>query len=195
MRRLLTCLLLFISSHAALAATEDVFRRYQDRIVQVRILVAASGAKTGTGSGFVATPDGLIVTNYHVIADLVQQPGQYRGEILGADGSTATLSIIDFDAVHDLALVKSDLPQAKPFELHTGSLPTGMRVFSIGTPFDLGFTIVEGTYNGLLEQSLYEKIHFTGSINPGMSGGPAVLNNGRQSSQLFSPREICAGLT
>lgn len=179
MRSFLACLLLLIFNHAALAATEDVFRRYQDRIVQVRILVAASGAKTGMGSGFVATPDGLIVTNYHVIADLVQQAGQYRGEILGADGKLGKLELIDFDAVHDLALVKSDLPQPRPFELHTGSLPIGMRVFSIGTPFDLGFTIVEGTYNGLLEQSLYEKIHFTGSINPGMSGGPAVLNNGR----------------
>ena len=179
MRPLLSCLLLLIFNHAALAATEDVFRRYQDRIVQVRILVAANGAKSGMGSGFVATSDGLIVTNYHVIADLVQQSGQYRGEILGADGKLGQLQLIDFDAVHDLALVKSNLPQARPFELHTSSLPTGMRVFSIGTPFDLGFTIVEGTYNGLLEQSLYEKIHFTGSINPGMSGGPAVLNNGR----------------
>jgi hypothetical protein len=49
----------------------------------------------------------------------------------------------------------------------------------VGTPLDLGFTIVEGTYNGLLEHSLYEKIHFTGSINPGMSGGPALLPDGR----------------
>ncbi len=179
MRSFLTCLLFLVFNHAANAATEDIFRRYQNRIVQVRILVADSGAKASMGSGFVATPDGLIVTNYHVIADLVQQGSQYRGEILGADGKLGTLELIDFDAVHDLALVRSNLPQPQPFDLHTGALPTGMRVFSIGTPFDLGFTIVEGTYNGLLEQSLYEKIHFTGSINPGMSGGPAVLSNGR----------------
>ena len=100
MRPLFTSLLLLILNHSALAATEDVFRRYQDRIVQVRILVAASGAKTGMGSGFVATPEGLIVTNYHVIADLVQQNGQYRGEILGADGKPGKLELIDFDAVH-----------------------------------------------------------------------------------------------
>jgi len=38
---------------------------------------------------------------------LVQQSGQYRGEILGADGKLGKLELIDFDAVHDLALVKS----------------------------------------------------------------------------------------
>jgi len=38
---------------------------------------------------------------------------------------------------------------------------------------------VEGTYNGLLEHSLWQKIHFTGSINPGMSGGPALSSDGR----------------
>ncbi|MEZ5581942.1 MAG: hypothetical protein R3F37_03415 [Candidatus Competibacteraceae bacterium] len=39
-------------------------------------------------------------------------------------------------------------------------------------------TIVEGTYNGQLDKSLYEKIHFTGSINPGMSGGPTINRDG-----------------
>jgi serine protease Do len=44
----------------------------------------------------------------------------------------------------------------------------------MGYPYDIGLSIVEGTYNGMLEKSLYEKLHFTGSINPGMSGGPAL---------------------
>jgi len=87
--------------------------------------------------------------------------------------------LIDFDVVHDLAVVRASLPAHTGFELHPNPVPIGMRLFSIGTPLDLGFTIVEGTYNGLIEASLYEKIHFTGSINPGMSGGPTVLSNGQ----------------
>jgi hypothetical protein len=48
----------------------------------------------------------------------------------------------------------------------------------LGHPRDLGLTIVEGTYNGLLQHTLYPKIHFTGSLNPGMSGGPTVTQSG-----------------
>ena len=95
------------------------------------------------------------------------------------DGQRAPLQLIDFDVVHDLAVVQTKLPPRRAFVLHAGNPPIGLRLFSIGTPLDLGFTIVEGTYNGLLDTSLYEKIHFTGSLNPGMSGGPAVLRNGQ----------------
>jgi serine protease Do len=49
----------------------------------------------------------------------------------------------------------------------------------MGNPLDLGFTIVEGTYNGLVERSYNERVHFTGAINPGMSGGPAVTPEGK----------------
>lgn len=171
--------LFWLFSLPALAATEDVFERYQDRIVQIRVLEASSNAKAGVGSGFVASRDGLIVTNYHVVADLILHPAQYRGAVYTADNRLGSLQLVDFDAVHDLALVRTDLPLASPLALISRDLPIGTRVFSVGTPLDLGFTIVEGTYNGLLKQSLYEKIHFTGSINPGMSGGPALLADGR----------------
>ena len=164
---------------AAQAETQQVFSRYQDRIVQVRILESSSGSKAGVGSGFVAGANGLIITNYHVISDLVHKPEQYRGEVLTASGRVASLRLISFDVVHDLALVATDIQFSSHFPLATGPLEIGQRLYSIGTPLDLGFTIVEGTYNGLLETSLYEKIHFTGSINPGMSGGPALLPDGR----------------
>jgi hypothetical protein len=49
----------------------------------------------------------------------------------------------------------------------------------LGHPKDLGLTIVEGTYNGLLQHTLYPKVHFTGSLNPGMSGGPTLTQAGR----------------
>ena len=49
----------------------------------------------------------------------------------------------------------------------------------MGNPLDLGFTIVEGTYNGFVEKSYNPRMHFTGAINPGMSGGPAVTRPAR----------------
>lgn len=176
---ILFCLAWLAAAPSALAETQQIFSRFQDRIVQVRILESSSGSKAGLGSGFVASASGLIVTNYHVIADLVHKPEQYRGEVLTARGRVAPLRLINFDVIHDLALVATDLSFPDHFQLATAPLEIGQRLYSIGTPLDLGFTIVEGTYNGLLANSLYEKIHFTGSINPGMSGGPTILADGR----------------
>ena len=178
MRLPLMAFLLFFSLPTP-AATEDVFSRFQDRLVQIRILEASTGVQAGVGSGFFASSSGLIITNYHVISDLIQSPNHYRGEVVTTSGQRAPLQLVDFDAVHDLAVVQTTLPPHRAFDLHTTNLPIGTRLFSIGTPLDLGFTIVEGTYNGLLEASLYEKIHFTGSLNPGMSGGPALLSTGQ----------------
>ena len=164
---------------AATTETQEIFKRYQNRIVQIRILEASSGSRTSLGSGFVATPTGLIVTNYHVMSELVHKPEQFRAEAVRDDGTSVPLVLLNFDVIHDLAIVGTEVKQADYFDLETASIQKGTRVYSIGTPLDLGFTIVEGTYNGLLETSLYEKIHFTGSINPGMSGGPAILEDGR----------------
>jgi serine protease Do len=60
-----------------------------------------------------------------------------------------------------------------------GGLQKGERMFSMGNPLDLGFTIVEGTYNSLVVKSYGQRIHFSGAINPGMSGGPTVDTNGQ----------------
>ena len=80
--------LLFFSL-PTLAATEDVFSRFQDRLVQIRILEASTGVQAGVGSGFFASSGGLIVTNYHVISDLIQSPNHYRGEVVTTSGQRA----------------------------------------------------------------------------------------------------------
>ncbi len=166
-----------VPAHAT--ETQEVFKRFQNRVVQVRILETSSGSRAALGSGFIVSKTGEIITNYHVIAELVHKPQQYRAEIVYFDGHTEPLKLLNFDAVRDLAVVSGNAPSAFFFDLYAPPLQRGTRVFSIGIPLDLGFTIVEGTYNGLLENSQYEKIHFTGSINHGMSGGPAILEDGR----------------
>ena len=80
--------------------------------------------------------------------------------------------------VHDLALLKAEEPMGIP--LQTTDLPeNGTSLFSLGHPLALELAIVNGTANGLLETSLYDKIHFTGNINPGMSGGPTLDRQGQ----------------
>ena len=49
----------------------------------------------------------------------------------------------------------------------------------MGNPLDLGFTIIEGTYNGLVDRTYNDRVHFSGALNPGMSGGPTVSAEGQ----------------
>ncbi|GGD54684.1 S1 family peptidase [Lacimicrobium alkaliphilum] len=152
----------------------ELFGHYQSALFQIRMIEVESGNKSSIGSGFQVSEDGLMVTNYHVIADKVFYPEKYRIEYLTANGESGLLSLQHIDVVNDLAMVRRDtagsdfLPVAK-------HLPAqGDDIYSLGNPHDLGMIVVPGTFNGLKKNSFNQKIHFTGSINPGMSGGPTV---------------------
>ena len=159
--------------------TPAVFRRYAAQVLKLQVVEVRSGAKQVTGSAFFVTPDGLALTNYHVVADLVQDPQLYRAEVLASDGRTTTVRVVAVDVVHDLAVVQTGLSPAGWFRLAPLTIAQGLRLYALGHPGDLGIAIVEGTYNGRLPHTLYPRIHFTGSINPGMSGGPTITLDGR----------------
>jgi len=79
------------------------------------------------------------------------------------------------DVINDLALVRRDVEQEMQFFKLSQEAPhKGEQLFSLGNPHDLGMIVVPGTYNGLKKESFNDRIHFTGSINSGMSGGPVV---------------------
>ena len=156
----------------------ELFSVFQERVFQIRVIDKSSGKKSAIGSGFSIDSNGLFATNYHVVSDLVIEPDRYRLEYVDFDGATGPLTLRDIDVVHDLAIVSSDSVRTAFFSLNPYPLKKGSRIYSIGNPLDLGMTIIEGTYSGFIERSLYEKIHFSGSLNPGMSGGPAIDDKG-----------------
>ncbi len=172
--------------HAAQAqssAAETIYASAPPRLLQVRTLVVDAGRQISNGSGFLVTADGLAITNYHVVAQVALEPKTYRLEYVAADGSQGAATLLDVDLPDDLAIIRIDKHDAPFFTFDeramSGELPKGERLYSMGNPLDLGFTIVEGTYNGLVEHSYNERLHFTGALNPGMSGGPAVTADGR----------------
>ena len=69
------------------------------------------------------------------------------------------------DLPNDLAIVRLDKHDAPFFTFDktamAGDLPKGERLYSMGNPLDLGFTIIEGTYNGLVERSYNDRVHFS----------------------------------
>nr|WP_315729056.1 serine protease [Bradyrhizobium sp. SZCCHNS2015] len=165
------------------SGAEGVYASAPPRLLQIRTLVADAGRQTSTGSGFLVSADGLAITNYHVVSDVALEPKTYRLEYTAADGTHGEVSLLAVDLPNDLALIRVDKHDAPFFSFDKaaldGSLQKGERLYSLGNPLDLGFTIVEGTYNGLVEHSYNEHIHFTGALNPGMSGGPSVNTQGQ----------------
>ena len=170
--------LLASSNLAAQLATSAVYQQNRDRVVQIRVIDINADSKAAIGSGFIVGQADWVVTNYHVVAEMVNNPDKNRVEWLADDNRSGELFLLAVDSVHDLALLRGIGLDQQPLQLSQQPPARGSRVYAMGNPFDLGMTIVEGNYNGLLEKSLYEKIHFTGSINPGMSGGPALDESG-----------------
>jgi S1-C subfamily serine protease len=167
------------SAEANVSATaERIYANARPSLLQIRTLVEAAGRQSSIGSGFLVSADGLAITNYHVVSQFALEPKTYRLEFARPDGSKGALSLLAIDIANDLAVVRLDGKDLPHLEFDpravAGELPRGERAYAMGNPLDLGFTIVEGTWNGLVERSYNERVHFTGAINPGMSGGPAV---------------------
>ena len=160
------------------STAERVYKTARPRLLQVRTILVNAGRQSSIGSGFLVSADGLAVTNYHVVSQFAMEPLTYRLEYTAADGERGALSLLAFDVANDLAVVRLDRAAQGFFEFDPRirrEMPAkGERLYSMGNPLDLGFTIVEGTYNGTVERSYNERIHFSGALNPGMSGGPAV---------------------
>ena len=156
----------------------SLFKAINDRIYQIQTIELNSGSKSSLGSAFQINADGLLVTNFHVVASYVLEPEKYRIEYVNHEGHTGALALRDLDVVNDLALVQHDDGYRNFLELADTAVEQGEAVFSMGNPHDLGMTVVTGTYNGLIDHSYYDRIQFTGSINPGMSGGPALNTAG-----------------
>jgi S1-C subfamily serine protease len=160
-------------------ATHELFERIKRRVAQVRIIDRRSGTKSSIGSAFFVSADGHAITNYHVVSDLVLHPGDYTAELVRDGLEPVPVKLLDVDVVHDLAVVHLGQPVPDFLPLEEQPPPQGTRLFAMGNPRDLGITIVEGTYNGLVHDALYDRVHFSGAINPGMSGGPTLTGEGR----------------
>ncbi|MBM4152600.1 MAG: serine protease, partial [Kiritimatiellaceae bacterium] len=158
---------------------DSLYRKHRESLYQIRVIENTSGEKATIGSAFCVSTNGLLASNYHVVSLVMRYPNRYRIECIGADGVSFPLQIADVDVVHDLAVLRSDRILPGYLTLNLLPLNKGETIFSLGNPLDLGMVIVDGTYNGLLEKSFYDKILFSGSLNGGMSGGPAIDVNGQ----------------
>lgn len=157
---------------------QAVFSTVKDSVLQIRTLLKGSQSQNSIGSGFFVSGDGLVITNYHVVSSYALEPDIYEMGYVDSKGEKGSLTLLAVDVLHDLALLQLKGSKLPNLSFHAGRAARGEKLFSFGNPNDLGLVIVEGVNNGLREYSFYDSIHFTGAINPGMSGGPVVNQAG-----------------
>lgn len=169
--------LAFMSSVNAEINTVNIYSDVEKSVYQIRVINKQTGKKSSIGSGFVVSRNDILATNYHVVSEYINDPDVYTLDYLSTTGKTGSLELLDFDIVHDLAVVKTKIPMGEPLEI--SNIPEkGANLFSLGNPMDLGFTIIKGTNNGILAKDEDGNILFSGSLNPGMSGGPTLDEKG-----------------
>lgn len=165
------------------ASARRLYERSKGQLLQIRTLLKTQDSQASVGSGFLVSDDGHIVTNYHVISQFALEPDSYRLRYATTDGQGGALELLDFDARRDLALLRAVGDGLKgrgtlAFRPRQQPLAKGERIYSMGNPHDVAFAVVEGNYNGLVDRSFDPLIYYAGGINPGMSGGPVLDEDG-----------------
>ncbi len=146
----------------------------------------------GLGAGVIVDPSGVVLTNYHVLAEALRPPPTLFGTRLGAmpvltarfaNDRVVGASVLVADPEEDLAIVKLEVPEGEeaPFKAaaigRSSELVVGQEVFAIGNPLGLRNTVSRGIVSavdrtGILSNAQQAVLQLDASINVGNSGGP-----------------------
>ncbi|GIX09569.1 S1C family serine protease [Elioraea sp.] len=190
-------------------ATVSLFEQARGSVVSIattaRVLDPftrnALAVPRGAGSGFVWDERGHIVTNHHVVA------GAAEAFVRLADGRAYRAALVGTSPAHDLAVLRIGVGAFRPAPLPIGTsadLRVGQKVFAIGNPFGLDWTLTTGIVSALGRDLTTEAgapirdlIQTDAAINPGNSGGPLLDSAGRLigvNTAIVSPSGASAGI-
>jgi len=140
----------------------------------------------GAGSGFIITPDGYILTNYHVIADADKiNVGMY-------DGESYTAELIGYDDSNDIAVLKIDASGLTPVTFgDSDKIVVGEDVVAIGNPLgELNFSLTKGVVS-----ALDRDVSFSGNVRLKLIQTDCAINSGNSGGALFNMYGEVIGVT
>jgi S1-C subfamily serine protease len=189
-------------------ATIELFRRASQSVAFITTLsrerlgfFEIQEVPRGTGSGFVWDDRGHVVTNFHVIQ------GASAARVALHDRSEWDATLVGIAPDQDLAVLRIRAPKDRLVPVLVGAsrdLQVGQKVFAIGNPFGLDFTLTTGIVSALgrsipslTGRRIDDVVQTDAAINPGNSGGPLLDSAGRLigvNTQIASPSGASAGV-
>ena len=170
---------------------QDIYDMACSQVVGINTEAPSLGGGFGTqgpvspvsGSGFIISSDGYILTNYHVI-ELAHTNGLNLSVTLN-DGTSYDAKIIGFEASNDVAVVKINATGLNPTVIgNSDNIRVGQTIYAVGNPFgDLVYTMTDGIVSALdrvvsVERKSINTFQFSAAVNSGNSGGPIYDTTG-----------------
>lgn len=201
-----------LSAHGALLPDEEntiaVFKEASPSVVFVTNIAVEQNPymdefaiPQGSGSGFIWSRDGYIVTNYHVVQ------GGDAFLVTLKDQTELAAKVVGVEPRKDIAVLKvsGSLDKMRPLRVgNSESLQVGQKAIAIGNPYGLDSTITTGIVSALGRQvqgiggvTIHDMIQIDAAINPGNSGGPLLDSGGSligMNTMIYSRSGASAGI-
>jgi hypothetical protein len=185
-RSVIFCVL-FITNYAFAQNNEpstagQIYKQASPSVVLVEIY-NEEGSVFKTGTGFLVSAEGKILTNYHVIANT------RRATVRLTNGDAYdTVEVIDIDKQKDLALIKIKAANLPFLTLgQSSAVEVGEKIYSISNPFGIfRNSLFEGLVSAVRAGSSYRFFQITAPVSPGSSGGPLINTKGEVVGLVFA---------